>query len=72
MAAAATQVRSVQGDTVDLICWRVYGATAGITERVLDTNPGLADHGPVLPIGTRVTLPAQAPAAPAKTLKLWD
>lgn len=64
--------RARQGDTVDLICWRVYGATAGITERVLDTNPGLADHGPVLPIGTRVTLPAQAPAAPAKTLKLWD
>ena len=28
MAATTTQVRSVQGDTVDLICWRTYGRTA--------------------------------------------
>ena len=73
MAAAATQVRSVQGDTVDLICWRYYGRTAGITEQVLEANPGLADIGAELPIGTLVTLPAQ-PATPtqATRLQLWD
>lgn len=64
--------RARQGDTVDLICSRVYGSTAGITERVLDSNPGIADHGPVLPIGTRVTLPAQVQAAAHKLLQLWD
>ena len=56
--ATTTQVRSVQGDTVDLICWRTYGRTAGITEQVLEANPGLADLGAELPIGTLVTLPA--------------
>lgn len=67
------QVRAVQGDTVDLICWRHYGRTAGIAEQVLDANPGLADLGPVLPIGTLVTLPEQ-PATPVQInrLKLWD
>ena len=55
MAATTSQVRSVQGDTVDLICWRTYGRTAGITEQVLEANPGLADLGAELPIGTLVT-----------------
>lgn len=67
------KVRSLQGDTVDLICWRTYGRTAGITEQVLDANPGLADLGAELPIGTLVTLPAQptTPTQPAR-LQLWD
>uniref|UniRef100_UPI000D1C1946 tail protein X n=1 Tax=Metapseudomonas otitidis TaxID=319939 RepID=UPI000D1C1946 len=49
-------VRALQGDTVDAICWRVYGRTAGLTEAVLEANPGLADLGPVIPQGHRVTL----------------
>lgn len=61
-----------QGDTLDLICYRHYGRTAGITETVLANNPGLADLGPVLPIGTRVNLPAQTTQATRPTLKLWD
>ena len=59
-ATTTTQVRAVQGDTVDLICWRTYGRTAGITEQVLEANPALADLGPELPIGTLVTLPITA------------
>ena len=65
MATATTRVRSVQGDTVDLICWRTYGRTAGITEQVLEANPGLADLGAELPIGTLVTLPAQPALRPS-------
>jgi len=66
-------VRALQGDTVDLICWRYYGRTAGVTEQVLEKNPRLAELGEVLPIGTAVTLPdlPAAPAAPAR-LRLWD
>ena len=73
MAATTTQVRSVQGDTVDLICWRTYGRTAGITEQVLDANPGIADLGAVLPVGTLVEIPDQ-PATPVANnrVKLWD
>lgn len=66
-------VRTIQGDTVDLICWRHYGRTAGITEQVLEANPGLADLGAEMPIGTVVTLPEQPPTpTQATSLKLWD
>ncbi len=62
-----------QGDTVDAICWRYYGRTAGVTEAVLDANPGLADLGPVIPHGTAVTLPDAAPQAEQRqVVSLWD
>jgi phage tail protein X len=66
------QLRSIQGDTVDRICQRVYGRTAGVTEQVLIANPGLADLGPILPMGTLITLPEQAPQAESPMLQLWD
>lgn len=66
------QLRSIQGDTVDRICQRVYGRTAGVTEQVLTANPGLADLGPILPMGTLLTLPDQVPQAESPTLQLWD
>jgi phage tail protein X len=52
------KVIAQQGDTVDALCWRYYGRTDGTAEAVLEANAGLADHGPVLPIGTAVYLPA--------------
>lgn len=66
-------VRSLQGDTLDRICHRVYGQTADVTERVLQANPGLADLGPVLPSATLVTLPDIATQSPSTaTVQLWD
>lgn len=68
----ATVIAS-QGDTVDAICWRYYGRTAGVTELVLEANPGLADLGPILPHGTQITLPDAAPQAEQRqVLNLWD
>ena len=66
-------VRAHQYDTVDAICQRVYGRTAGVTEQVLELNPGLAEFGPVLPHGTPVTLPdtTQQPQRTA-AVQLWD
>lgn len=61
-----------QGDTVDLICWRHYGRTAGITESVLAANPGIAAHGQHLPMGTQVTLPEIAPQAQKDIVQLWS
>jgi len=61
-----------QGDTVDALCWRHYGRTAGVVEAVLEANPRLADLGPVLPHGQRVTLPEQAPQPQTQTVQLWD
>ncbi|WP_338728076.1 tail protein X [Shewanella baltica] len=66
-------VRSIEGDTVDKICYRYLGATAEITEQVLDANPQLAALGPILPNGTLVLLPVQV-AAPTQSnfIQLWD
>ncbi len=40
------KVRAHQYDTVDALCWRHYGRTQGVTEQVLQANPGLAEYGP--------------------------
>lgn len=68
------RVHAQQGDTIDLICWRYYGYTAGITEAVLDANPQLDTGVPILPHGTLVNLPAvETPTPPAAPLvQLWD
>lgn len=69
----AEQKRTQQNDTVDALCWRHYGRTAGVVEAVLDANPGLADKGPVLPSGLLVTLPELKAAAPERQMvNLWD
>jgi phage tail protein X len=66
-------VRAQQGDTVDAICWRYYGRTAGVVEQVLDANPGLAALGPVLPMGSLITMPeAAAQAEQRQVVNLWD
>jgi phage tail protein X len=64
---------AMQGDTLDTICWRHYGRTAGVVEQVLEANPGLADLGPTLPHGTPVNLPAApAQAEQRQMVNLWD
>lgn len=72
MNTRADSIISVQGDTVDLICVRHYGYTANVTEKVLAANPGLAALGVKLPLGTKIILPAIAPAPIKNTVKLWD
>ncbi|WP_406705247.1 tail protein X [Sodalis sp.] len=66
------EVRALQGDTVDQLCYRHYGRTQGLTEAVLATNPGLCDHGPFLAAGQRVRLPVSRPSVNAPRLQLWE
>ncbi|WP_186078686.1 tail protein X [Burkholderia gladioli] len=54
------KVRANQNETVDALCWRVYGRTDGVVEAVLEANPGLAALGPFLPVGHEVDLPDPA------------
>lgn len=68
----ATTVHANQGDTLDAICWRHYGRTAGVVEAVLDANPGLAALGPILPHGTAVQLPDITTQQQRQTVQLWD
>lgn len=63
---------SHQGDTVDLICYRYYGARPRAVEAVYKANPGLADQGPVLPVGTRVFMPVITEKRQKTTIKLWE
>ena len=55
-AAQTTTVQALQGDTLDQLCQRHIGSTAGTVEAALTANPGLAALGPVLPLGTRVVV----------------
>ncbi|MEN3113070.1 tail protein X [Uliginosibacterium paludis] len=76
MATLLNTVRSRQGDTLDALCWRYYGATQGHVEAVLEANPGLAELGAVLPMDTEVRMPAASArrntASTTETLNLWD
>lgn len=69
------RVYARQSDTLDALCWRHLGRTAGLVERAMELNPGLCEHGPVLPHGTAVDLPEITTTATAVTrplVQLWD
>ncbi|QWF19126.1 tail protein X [Lysobacter capsici] len=68
------RVYAAQGETLDALCWRVLGRTAGVIEAALIANPGLADLGPILPHGTAVDLLPPVATAPAHQtlIQLWD
>lgn len=73
--AATTTATTLVGDTLDLVCWRVLGNTAGgVVERALALNQNLSDTGPVLPPQTVVILPVISSAAPTtiETVNLWN
>jgi len=67
-------VLALQGETLDALCRRVLGRTAGVTEAALVANPGLADVGPFLPTGYAVTLPDAVMRVPVETglVQLWS
>lgn len=71
MATTETRltVTARQHDTVDLLCWRHLGATAGATEATLAANRGLAANTRLQP-GQQVllVLPAETPR---QLVQLW-
>lgn len=69
--ASTLQVMARDGDTVDQLCWRHLGRTAGVTEATLAANPGLAALGPRLSAGTLVDLVVVATPT-QETVSLWD
>lgn len=65
--------RTSRGDMLDWIVWRHYdGRQAGVIERVLEANRGVADHGPVLPEGLLIALPDIPPPEPQTRINIWD
>lgn len=65
---------ALQGETLDALCWRVLGQTAGVVEQALELNRGLAGQGPLLAEGQVITLPLLlTPAVPERQMvQLWD
>ncbi len=66
------KARALDGETLDALCWRTLGQTAGTVEQVLQLNPQLARLGAFLPAGTEITLPARPVAVTLPTINLWD
>ncbi|AXB75480.1 tail protein X [Novosphingobium sp. P6W] len=58
--AAAQTLTAKQGDKLSLLIWRDAGLGPSDLARVLNANPGLADLGTILPLGTVVIIPATA------------
>lgn len=69
---ATTTYTASQGDTLDYVCWKLYGQQSGAVEAVLEANPGLADLGEVIPVGTKITMPDLAkPETEVQPIRLW-
>lgn len=77
MAASNQRVEVIQSEglTLSLLVWRLFRRKPdGYVERVLTANPGLADVGAFLPVGTRIIFPLDVETkAQARTVvRLWD
>lgn len=73
--AAASILTAKSGDKLDLMLWRDLGLGPEHLTRVMDANPGLADLGGVLPLGTIVTVPTIAAPNTTPTrplIQLWS
>ena len=73
----ANTVIAVQDETISHICWRLYGDSVGMVEKVMAVNPNLCDLPPNLPAGTIITLPKQSSRKNKTnkvipTVNLWD
>jgi phage tail protein X len=67
---------TVEGDfiTVSIIVWRRFKRPMpGLVEKIHDINPGLADLGAYLPVGTTFDMPVPTPREPAflDPITLW-
>ncbi|VVN96079.1 hypothetical protein PS834_02278 [Pseudomonas fluorescens] len=68
------RVRSIAGDSVNLLLYRELGRCDDAAEETLwRLNPGLAEQGPVLPAGVWVIVPEMdAQQGVATPVSAWD
>ena len=60
------------GDVLDAICWKFYGKTSGILEKVLETNRHLAELGAIFSAGVKIVLPDLPQEEETESVKLWS
>ncbi|TFY86117.1 phage tail protein [Pseudomonas kairouanensis] len=68
------RVRSIAGDSVNLLLYRELGRCDDMAEESLwRLNPGLAEYGPVLPAGVWVIVPElDTRPTVARPVLAWD
>jgi len=76
MADTVTETVTVESEqvTASSVVWRRFQRQMpGLIERVFDDNPGLADQGEELALGTSIAIPVDTPAATTRlpAIKLW-
>lgn len=66
--------KSIQGDLLDLVIWRVTGKTAGTFEATLEDprNYGIANLPEVLPTNTTIVIPDVPQPLVTPSVTLWD
>jgi phage tail protein X len=72
----AVETVTIEGEflTLSLIVWRRFKRPMpGLVEAIHDLNPGLADLGVYLPVGTVLAMPIPTPREPAllDPIRLW-
>ncbi|ADZ91117.1 phage tail protein [Marinomonas mediterranea] len=66
-------IRSRDGDTISNILLLGLGRNDDEAEEALfEQNPGLEQHGPVLPAGVVIFLPTMPEKAPETVVNIWD
>lgn len=65
-------VKNQDGEALDHICYRIYGNVKDYWSLVMEVNPGIADHGDILPFGVEINLPDVAKKKAAGPVKIWE
>ena len=60
------------GDVLDAICWKYYGSTTGVVEKVLEANRHLAELGSIFAASVKIILPDLTLAEETESVKLWS
>ena len=60
------------GDVLDAICWKYYGKTSGILEKVLEANHHLSELGMIFSAGVKISLPDLTQEEETESVKLWS
>lgn len=70
----ATTVTTVDGDSLDALCWKHYGRQdQRIVERVLEHNQDLAEQGLIYRTGLTIELPdLDTEVTENDRIHLWD
>lgn len=60
------------GDVLDAICWKYYGSTTGVVEKVLEANRHLAELGSIFEANIKIVLPDLSQEEETESVKLWS